>query len=84
MVTIMKGIGGAGGLAVDGAQVRVTTKAGEAILPARVTSHIAAGSVFVPFNQPGLRANTLLSGRFTAAAKLEPVAVEAPAEEGAA
>ena len=68
----------------DGAQVRVMTKAGEAILPARVTAHIAAGSVFVPFNQPGLRANTLLSGRFTTAAKLEPVAVEAPAEEGAA
>jgi NADH-quinone oxidoreductase subunit G len=68
----------------DGDQVRVTTKAGEAILPARVTAHIAAGSVFIPFNQPGLRVNTLLSGRFTAAAKLEPVAVETPAEEGAA
>jgi NADH-quinone oxidoreductase subunit G len=68
----------------DGAQVRVTTQAGEAVLPARVTRHIAARSLFVPFNQPGLRANTLLSGRFTAAATLEPVAVEAPAEEGAA
>ena len=68
----------------DGARVRVTTDAGLAVLPARVTPHVAVGSVFVPFNQPGLRANTLLSGRFTAAARLEPVASEAPAEEGAA
>ena len=68
----------------DGARVRVTTGAGEALLPACVTHHIAAGSVFVPFNQPGLRANTLLSGRFTAAARLESMASEAPAEEGAA
>jgi hypothetical protein len=28
--------------------------------------------VFVPFNQPGLAAYTLLSGRFTAAATIEP------------
>ena len=68
----------------DGDRVRVTTGAGEAVVPAHVTPHIAAGSVFIPFNQPGLRANTLLSGRFTAAARLEAAASEAPAEEGAA
>jgi hypothetical protein len=38
----------------------------------RVTEHVAQGAMFVPFNQPGLAANTLLSGRFTAAAKVEP------------
>jgi anaerobic selenocysteine-containing dehydrogenase len=68
----------------DGDRVRVTTGAGEAVVPAHVTPHIAAGSVFIPFNQPGLRANTLLSGRFTAAARLEAAASEAPAEEGVA
>ena len=68
----------------DGDRVRVTTGAGAALLPARVTQHVAAGSIFVPFNQPGLRANTLLSGRFTAAARLESVASEVSAEEGAA
>ena len=31
----------------------VRTDAGEAELPVRVTEHVAAGSVFVPFNQPG-------------------------------
>ena len=29
-----------------------------------MTEHIAPGTVFVPFNQPGLAANTLLSGAF--------------------
>jgi len=55
----------------DGERARVRTGAGEAILPVRVTSRVAQGSVFVPFNQPGLAANRLLSGRFTAAASLE-------------
>jgi NADH-quinone oxidoreductase subunit G len=57
---------------VDGGLARVRTDAGEAILPVRVTEHVAQGAVFVPFNQPGLAANTLLSGRFTAAATVEP------------
>jgi NADH-quinone oxidoreductase subunit G len=48
----------------DGAKAIVATDAGAATLPARVTPHIARGSIFVPFNQPGLAANTLLSGRF--------------------
>jgi predicted molibdopterin-dependent oxidoreductase YjgC len=57
---------------VDGALARVRTDAGQAVLPVRVTEHVAQGSVFVPFNQAGLAANTLLSGRFTAAATVEP------------
>jgi hypothetical protein len=28
--------------------------------------------MFIPFNQPGLAVNTLLSGRFSAAATVEP------------
>jgi NADH-quinone oxidoreductase subunit G len=59
------------GLAAGG-RVHVRTDGGEATLPARVTEHVAQGAVFVPFNQPGLAANTLLSGRFTAAATVEP------------
>ncbi|HEX9123689.1 MAG TPA: NADH-quinone oxidoreductase subunit G [Actinomycetota bacterium] len=62
----------------DGGRARVRTEAGEAELPVRVTSHLAQGACFVPFNQPGLAANTLLTGRFTIVATLEP-AVEATA-----
>ncbi len=58
----------------DGGEVRVRTQAGQAVVPVRVTPDIAEGSVFVPFNQPGLAANTLLSGRFTAGATVEAVA----------
>ena len=53
---------GAHGLA-DGLGVRLRTAAGEADVPLRVTEHVAPGTVFVPFNQPGLAANTLLVGR---------------------
>jgi NADH-quinone oxidoreductase subunit G len=60
----------------DGLGVRVRTAAGEAELPARVTDRIAQGTVFVPFNQPGFPANTLLSGAFVAPVELE--AVDAP------
>lgn len=59
--------------------VRLRTEAGEAVLPLRVTPHVAQGSVFVPFNQPGLAANTLLSGRNTAAVVLEAAAAGAEA-----
>ena len=38
-----------------------------------MTEHVAEGSVFVPFNQPGLAANELLSGSFTAAVTVEAV-----------
>jgi NADH-quinone oxidoreductase subunit G len=60
----------------DGGSARVATDAGEAVLPVRVTEGVAQGCVFVPFNQPGLAANTLLSGRFTVAVTLEAVGGE--------
>jgi NADH-quinone oxidoreductase subunit G len=63
----------------DGASATVRTDAGEATLPARVTDHVARGAVFVPFNQPGFAANTLLSGRMTAPVEL--TAVDAPETE---
>ena len=45
----------------------------------RVTEHVAEGAVFVPFNQPGFAANTLLSGAFSIARDVvEPV--DAPAD----
>jgi NADH-quinone oxidoreductase subunit G len=72
---------GAAGLA-DGGRAIVRTDRGEAELPVRVTAHIARGCVFVPFNNPGLRANTLLSGSFETVATLEAVAV--PDEAAAA
>jgi assimilatory nitrate reductase catalytic subunit len=55
----------------DGLGVRLRTAAGEAVLPARVTDTIAEGTVFVPFNQPGFAANTLLAGGFTAPVEIE-------------
>ena len=66
---------------VDGTDVRVKTAAGEATLPARVTEHVSEGSLFVPFDQAGFAANTLLHGHFSIAATIEPVG--APADEGA-
>ena len=69
----------------DGADVRLTTAAGEATLPARVTEHVTRGSIFVPFNQSGFAANTLLQGRFSIAATIESVETAAdgdPVEVG--
>jgi NADH-quinone oxidoreductase subunit G len=63
----------------DGGRIRVRTAAGEAELDVRVTADVAAGSVFVPFNQPGFAANVVLAGGF-----VEPVTVEAVLAEGAA
>jgi NADH-quinone oxidoreductase subunit G len=62
----------------DGDRVVVRTERGEAALPVRVVPTIAPGCVFVPFNQPGLAANTLLDGGF-----VEPVVVEPAREEAA-
>ncbi|MEP7060450.1 MAG: molybdopterin-dependent oxidoreductase, partial [Actinomycetota bacterium] len=64
----------------DGETAIVTTPAGSAELPVRVTEHIAKGAVFVPFNQPGLAANTLLSGTFTTSVTLAPADVLAESE----
>jgi formate dehydrogenase major subunit len=58
----------------DGFRAIVRTSAGEAELPVRVTEHIAQGAVFVPFNQPGFAANTILAGSLTIGAIVEPVA----------
>jgi NADH-quinone oxidoreductase subunit G len=63
----------------DGGATTVRTEAGSARLPVRVTPHVAPGSAFVPFNQPGFAANTLLSGRFTTRATLEPAEATAQA-----
>ncbi len=59
--------------------VRITTDAGSAELPARVTDGIAPGAVFVPWNQPGFAANRLLSGAAHTGATVEPVKAEVPA-----
>jgi NADH-quinone oxidoreductase subunit G len=61
----------------DGRAIRVRTEAGEVELPVRVTDDVAVGAVFVPFNQPGLAANGLLSGGF-----VEPATVEVAAGSG--
>jgi NADH-quinone oxidoreductase subunit G len=65
----------------DGAPARVKTEAGEAELPVRVTPSVVAGAAFVPWNQAGLRANTLFRGRPRIAATVETVAAaeEVPA-----
>jgi anaerobic selenocysteine-containing dehydrogenase len=71
----------------DGERVLLRTSAGEVELPARVTEDIAAGSAFVPFNQPGFAANAILAGSFTIAVTLEsvssPTSGPEPAEIGA-
>jgi predicted molibdopterin-dependent oxidoreductase YjgC len=67
----------------DGAAALVRTEAGEAELPVRVTPTVARGCVFVPFNQPGFAANTLLSGSFTTPSTVAPAAADAvPAAAG--
>jgi NADH-quinone oxidoreductase subunit G len=55
----------------EGAAVRLRTAAGEAEVPARVTDGIVPGCVFVPFNQPGLALNRLLTGSFVTTVSLE-------------
>jgi NADH-quinone oxidoreductase subunit G len=68
----------------DGGRALVRTPAGEADLPVRVTPHVAKGAIFVPFNQPGFAANTLLSGSFTTTATIEPATSEPAVGEPAA
>ena len=65
---------------VDGARVRISTEAGTAEAPVRVSEDLAEGAVFVPLNQPGLAANELLSGAFTADVTIEPVAADTKSE----
>ena len=68
----------------DGEPARVATASGEATLPVRVSAGVARGSAFVPFNQPGLAANTLLSGKHHTAARIEPLHGEAAPEPAVA
>ena len=68
----------------DGAVARVRTDAGEAELTVRVTEHVAAGAVFVPFNQPGPAINALLSGQMVARATISSTAATEDAEPAAA
>jgi anaerobic selenocysteine-containing dehydrogenase len=63
----------------DGDMVRLRTASGQATVPARVTDGVAPGVVFLPWNQPGLAANTLLAGGPLTTATLEPVAQEVSA-----
>jgi NADH-quinone oxidoreductase subunit G len=67
----------------DGDDLVLKTSAGEATLPARVTDHMAKGSVFVPFNQAGFQANRLLEGDFVTSVTVEPAAQLVDAEAGA-
>ncbi len=65
---------------VDGGRALIRTGVGEVELPVRVTEHIALGTVFVPFNQPGFAANTILAGSSTIVATVEAVAPAAGSE----
>jgi NADH-quinone oxidoreductase subunit G len=67
-----------------GGRASVRTDAGVAELPVRVSEHVAPGAAFVPFNQPGLAANTLLSGRMVARATIESVGLAEAADPGGA
>jgi NADH-quinone oxidoreductase subunit G len=60
----------------DGAMATVETAGGRARLPVRVTDGIAPGAAFVPWNQPGFHANSILSGSAVTAATLEPATEE--------
>jgi NADH-quinone oxidoreductase subunit G len=63
---------------IDVEHATVRTEAGEAELPVRVTDAVAPGSVFVPYNQAGFRANRLLSGRFFTETTVEPAGQREP------
>jgi NADH-quinone oxidoreductase subunit G len=67
----------------DGGWVRLRTAAGEAVVRARVGGTVAPGAVFVPFNQPGLAANELLTGGFTVGVELQAAAEPSDAEPAA-
>jgi NADH-quinone oxidoreductase subunit G len=69
----------------DGELAVLSTAAGRANLPVRVTGHIAPGAVFIPWNNPGLAANTLLDGSTITPATLSPAGAptDTPVEVGA-
>ncbi|MBA3552478.1 MAG: molybdopterin-dependent oxidoreductase, partial [Actinobacteria bacterium] len=55
----------------EGVTATLRTSAGEAKLPVRTSRHIAEGAAFVPYNQPGFKANSILSGRMIMHVTLE-------------
>ena len=59
---------------VDGGAASIQTAAGRSELPVRVTEDVVEGAVFVPYNQPGFAANSILSGSLITPATLEPAA----------
>ena len=61
---------GALGLADGASRGRAHRGRGRPSCRCDVTEHIAPGAAFVPFNQPGLAANTLLSGAMLARATI--------------
>jgi NADH-quinone oxidoreductase subunit G len=67
----------------DGDRARVATPAAAAELPVRVSDGVVRGAAFLPWNNPGLAANTLLSGSRITAATLTKVDNPVPAEVGA-
>ena len=56
----------------EGEPVRLETSAGHVELPVRITAGVAEGAVFVPFNQPGFAANTILSGSTITPVTIQP------------
>ncbi|CAN5144513.1 NADH-quinone oxidoreductase subunit G [soil metagenome] len=56
---------------IEGVNATLRTSAGEAKLPVRISRHIAEGAAFVPYNQPGFKANSILSGRMIVHVTLE-------------
>jgi NADH-quinone oxidoreductase subunit G len=67
----------------DSGDATITTEAGSATVPVRVSDGIAPGVAFVPWNNAGLRANTLFQGYRVTAATLVPAPAREPAEAGA-
>jgi NADH-quinone oxidoreductase subunit G len=57
----------------DRRSARLRTEAAEVELPVRVSDGVAPGAAFVPWNQPGLRANTLFRGTPRIRANVEPL-----------
>jgi NADH-quinone oxidoreductase subunit G len=68
----------------DGGSAIVRTSVAEATLPVHVTDHVARGTAFVPFNQPGLAVNELLDGRMVAPLTVVAAAPADPEPVGAA
>ena len=68
----------------DGSRVRVVTLAGEAELPLHVTPTVARGAAFVPYNQAGFAANTILSGAFHTTVRIEATGSGSAREETSA